>query len=151
MISGTWVCRVDVQLVEGRESGIDLAFGAGFHDMEVHPLHACRFLPFSDHRLGTRQIRVQQQGEYLAWGARSASNSRRLGISSVNMLLTPVRLPLRRRVWSKPEVSLPPPSGMLRFIDIMHTHLGAGAMVQPFFCCAWNHWNHSIEPGWGTF
>ena len=41
--------------------------------------------------------------------------------------------------------------GMLRFIDIVHTHLGAGAMVQPFFCCAWNHWNHSIEPGWGTF
>jgi hypothetical protein len=33
-------------------------------------------------------------------------------------------------------------------IDIMHTHLGAGAaMVQPFFFCASNH---SIEPGWGT-
>ena len=40
--------------------------------------------------------------------------------------------------------------GMLRFIDIVHTHLGAGAMVQPFFCCAWNHTNHSTEPGWGT-
>ena len=32
-------------------------------------------------------------------------------------------------------------------IDIMHTHLGAGAaMVQPFYFCASNH---SIEPGWG--
>ena len=37
--------------------------------------------------------------------------------------------------------------GMLRFIDIVHTHLGAGAMVQPFLCCSSNH---SIEPGWGT-
>jgi len=33
-------------------------------------------------------------------------------------------------------------------IDIMHTHLGAGAaMAQPFFFCSSNH---SIEPGWGT-
>jgi len=33
-------------------------------------------------------------------------------------------------------------------IDIMHTHLGAGAaMVQAFFFCSSNH---SIEPGWGT-
>jgi hypothetical protein len=33
-------------------------------------------------------------------------------------------------------------------INIMHTHLGAGAaMVQPFFFCASSH---SIEPGWGT-
>ena len=37
-----------------------------------------------------------------------------------------------------------------QFIDIMHTHLGAGAMVQPFFFCASTHSNHSIEPGWGT-
>ena len=35
-------------------------------------------------------------------------------------------------------------------IRIMQTYLGAGAMVRPFFCCASNHTNHSIEPGWGT-
>ena len=47
---------------------------------------------------------------------------------------------------SKPEVFLP---RYAQFIDIMHTHLGAGAMVQSFFCCAATHSNHSTEPGWG--
>ena len=51
------------------------------------------------------------------------------------------------RFLSKPEVFLP---RYAQFIDIMHTHLGAGAMVQPFFCCAATHSNHSVEPGWGT-
>ena len=50
------------------------------------------------------------------------------------------------RFLSKPEVFLP---RYAQFIDIMHTHLGAGAMVQSFFCCAATHSNHSTEPGWG--
>jgi hypothetical protein len=49
-----------------------------------------------------------------------------------------------------PNVNLSPAPSQryVQVIDIMHTHLGAGAaMVQPFFFCASDH---STEPGWGT-
>ena len=55
------------------------------------------------------------------------------------------------RGWASTDPNLnlsPAPSQRyVQVIDIMHTHLGAGAaMAQPFFFCASDH---SIEPGWG--
>ena len=38
-----------MQVDEGCKSGIDLAFGTGFQDMELHPLRARRFLHGSHH------------------------------------------------------------------------------------------------------
>ena len=46
------------------------------------------------------------------------------------------------------NLSPAPSQRYVQVIDIMHTHLGAGAaMAQPFFFCASDH---STEPGWGT-
>jgi hypothetical protein len=42
-----------MQLDEGGEGGVDLAFGADSQDMEPHPLRARRFLEVSDHAYGT--------------------------------------------------------------------------------------------------
>src|SRR5262249_36279340 len=41
--------RGDVQLHKGCKSGIDLAFGARLHDMQLDPLRACRLLRLSHH------------------------------------------------------------------------------------------------------
>ena len=57
-----------MQLDEGRESGVDLAFGAGLQDMELHPLCARRFLHVSDDALGLRIVRVHQQGDHPGLG-----------------------------------------------------------------------------------
>ena len=48
---------------EGREGGIDLAFGAGLQDRELHPRCARRRLHLSDNALGNRNVRVHEQGD----------------------------------------------------------------------------------------
>ena len=48
--------RAGLQLDDGREGGVDLAFGAGFQDMELQPLRAHRFLHVLDHALGIRIV-----------------------------------------------------------------------------------------------
>src|SRR5213076_476318 len=45
--------RPDLQLDEGREGGVDLAFGACLEDMELPPLDARRLLNVSHRPLGT--------------------------------------------------------------------------------------------------
>ena len=53
-----------MQLDEGGEGGVDLAFGADFQDMELPPLRARRFLHVSGHAYGTRP-----SGVYDIWSA----------------------------------------------------------------------------------
>ena len=60
--------RAGLQLDEGCESGVDLAFGAGLQDRELHPLRARRFLHVSDDALGIRIVRVHEQGDHLGLG-----------------------------------------------------------------------------------
>src|SRR4029450_13820794 len=50
-----------MQLDWGGEGGVDLAFAAGFQDMELPPLRARRFLHLSNDALGSRNVRVQSQ------------------------------------------------------------------------------------------
>ena len=57
-----------MQLDEGGEGGVDLAFGAGLQDRELHPLRARRFLHVSDDALGSRIVRVHQQGDHPGLG-----------------------------------------------------------------------------------
>jgi len=47
---------------------INLAFGAGLQDRELHPLRARRFLHTSDQGLGSLIVRVHQQGDHLGLG-----------------------------------------------------------------------------------
>ena len=56
--------RAGLQLDEGGEGGVDLAFGAGLQDRELHPLRARRFLHVSNDALGIRIVRVHQQGDH---------------------------------------------------------------------------------------
>ena len=60
--------RAGMQLDEGGEGGVDLAFGAGLQDRELHPLRARRFLHVSDDALGIRIVRVHQQGDHPGLG-----------------------------------------------------------------------------------
>src|SRR5712691_6566359 len=53
-----------MQFDEGCEGGIDLAFGGGLQDRELHPLGARRFLYVSYDALGTRIVRVPEQGDH---------------------------------------------------------------------------------------
>jgi hypothetical protein len=57
-----------MQLGEGCESGVDLAFAVGLQDMEPHPLGACRFLQVSDRGLGIRTVQVHEQGDHRSLG-----------------------------------------------------------------------------------
>ena len=57
-----------MQFDEGGESGIDLAFGAGLQDRELHPLRARRFLHIWIMGLGCRIVRVHEQGNHLGLG-----------------------------------------------------------------------------------
>jgi hypothetical protein len=52
--------RAGMQLDEGCEGGVDLAFAAGLQDMEPHPLHARRFLHVSYVLLGGGIVRVHK-------------------------------------------------------------------------------------------
>src|SRR5207247_2636999 len=49
-----------MQFDEGREGGIDLAFGAGLQDVEPYPLRARCFLHIWDQGRGSRAVRVYQ-------------------------------------------------------------------------------------------
>ena len=60
--------RAGLQLDEGGEGGVDLAFGASLQDLELHPLRARRFLHVSDHALGNRIVRVHEQGDHPGLG-----------------------------------------------------------------------------------
>jgi hypothetical protein len=50
-----------MQFDEGGEGGVDLIFGDGLQDRDLHPLGAGRFLHVSDHGLGIRIVRVHKQ------------------------------------------------------------------------------------------
>jgi hypothetical protein len=71
------------QLNEGLESSVDLAFGAGLQDLELHPLRARRFLKDCDGALDKRGHRVHEQADQsretrtLRW-RKTDSNSRSL-------------------------------------------------------------------------
>ena len=52
--------RAGMQLDEGREGGVDLAFGAGLQDRELHTLRARRFLHVSDHALEQPDVRIHE-------------------------------------------------------------------------------------------
>jgi hypothetical protein len=52
--------RARMQLDEGGEGGIDLAFGAGLQDRELQPLRARRFLSLSDEALGIGIVRIYE-------------------------------------------------------------------------------------------
>src|SRR4051812_46093809 len=56
--------RAGVQFNERGESGIDLGVAAGFQDMELHALRSCRLLYLLNDTLGSRAVRVHQQGEH---------------------------------------------------------------------------------------
>ena len=57
-----------MQLDEGSQGSVDLAFGAGLQDIELHPLRARRFLHVSHHALGNRIVRVHEQGDQRGLG-----------------------------------------------------------------------------------
>src|SRR5262252_3873718 len=80
-----------MQFDEGCEGGVDLIFGAGLQDRDVHPLGAGRFLHVSDHAFAL--FGFTSSAITAAWGTSSESSSSRLGDSSVLRLLKPVRLP----------------------------------------------------------
>jgi hypothetical protein len=71
--------RIGMQLDEGGESGVDLPFGACLQDMKLPPLCARRFLPRL--RLGTRIVRVHEQGNYAGLGKTRGSPA--LELSSI--------------------------------------------------------------------
>ena len=50
--------RAGLQLDEGGEGGVDLAFGASLQDRELHALQARCFLHVSDNALGVRIVWV---------------------------------------------------------------------------------------------
>jgi hypothetical protein len=69
-----------MQLDEACESGVDLAFGAGLQDRELHPLGARRFLYVSYHALGkTRVALVYQQGDHPGLGNQLGKQFKPLG------------------------------------------------------------------------
>ena len=67
-------------LDEGGEGGVDLAFGADFQDMELHSLHARRFLYVSHYLLDSRIVRAQEQGDHPSLGNQLPQHLKPLGI-----------------------------------------------------------------------
>jgi hypothetical protein len=61
--------RAATQFDESCESGVDLAFGAGLQDMELHPLRARRIPHVSHDALGTCIVRVHEQGDHPGLGS----------------------------------------------------------------------------------
>jgi len=57
-----------VQLDEGGEGRVDLAFGGRLQNMELHPLRARRLLRVSNVALRIRIVRVNQQGHHPGLG-----------------------------------------------------------------------------------
>ncbi len=98
--------RAGMQLDEGGESGVDLAFGAGLQDMELHPLRARRFLHVSHDALGSRIVRVHEQGDHPGLGNQLGKQLEPLGRQLACMMLTPVRLPPgRARLATRPAAT----------------------------------------------
>ena len=60
--------RTGLHLDEGRKSGIDLAFGAGLQDRELHTLRARRFLHISHGALRARKVRIHEQNDHPGLG-----------------------------------------------------------------------------------
>ena len=54
---------------DGRESRVDLAFVAGFHDLELQSLYVRRFLHVLHNALGNRIVWVHEQGDHLGSGS----------------------------------------------------------------------------------
>jgi hypothetical protein len=96
-------------LDERGEGSIDLAFGAGLHDVEFHPLWAGCFLRISDQKVGDRIVRVDEQSDSAGPGTSSQIISISLGARPAAMLLKPVMLPPGR---ARPSTR-PTPTGLL--------------------------------------
>jgi hypothetical protein len=99
-----------VQLHEGGEGGVELAFGARLQDMELQPLA----FPVSSTSRTTRSAFALRgftsRAITPAWGASSARSASRLGINSIAMMLTPVRLPPgRAKLATRPSSTGSPP------------------------------------------
>jgi hypothetical protein len=62
------VRAADAHAEKGCEGGVDLAFGAGLQDMELHSLRARRFLHVSHRPFGIRIVWVHQQGDHPSLG-----------------------------------------------------------------------------------
>src|SRR5215469_17289315 len=71
--------RGGMQLDKGCEGGVDLAFGAGLQDIELQPLLARRLLHVLYHALGTRTVRVREQGGYAGLGNQIGQQLESLG------------------------------------------------------------------------
>jgi hypothetical protein len=56
------------QLDEGGEGAVDLGFGVGFQDRELHPLGVRRFLYVSDRGLSLRTVWAHEQGDHPGLG-----------------------------------------------------------------------------------
>src|SRR6266404_3251199 len=108
------------QLGEGRESRVDLGLGTGLQDMELHPLRPRRFLDASYHILGIGRFGFTNRAITLAWGTSWESRSSRLGFSSGDMMLMPVRLPPgRARPATRPNATrLPPPKKTIGTVEV---------------------------------
>jgi hypothetical protein len=61
------------------EGAVDLAFGAGFQDRELHPLDVRRFLYVSDRGLSLRTVWVHEQGDHPGLGNQVAKQLEPLG------------------------------------------------------------------------
>ena len=110
-----------MQLDEGGEGGVDLAFGAGLQDRELHPLRARRFLHVSIMmRSAVGLFGFTSRAITLAWGTSSDSSSSRLGVSSTVMMLTPVRLPPgRARLATRPtSTGSPTPMKTIGIVEV---------------------------------
>src|SRR6266702_1018379 len=72
--------RASMQLDEGGESDVDLAFGAGLQDRKLHPLRARRFLHVSYYALANRRnVRVDEQGDHPGLGNQLGKQLQQLG------------------------------------------------------------------------
>ena len=73
--------RAGLPLDEGGESGVDLAFGAGLQDMELHPLRPRAVSPHGlHHALRSRNVRVYEQGDHLGLGNQLGKQLKPLGV-----------------------------------------------------------------------
>ena len=75
--------RAGMQLDEDHEGGVDLAFGAGLQDMELHPLGARHPLHVFNGAPGIRIARVHEQGDYPGLGNQLGQQVEPLGIQLV--------------------------------------------------------------------
>jgi hypothetical protein len=72
--------RPGLPLDEGGEGGVDLAFAAGFQDMELHPVRARRVLHLSRHALARRIVRIDEHADHPGLGNQLPQQLEPLGI-----------------------------------------------------------------------